>query len=184
MFSQKKDESSLPDLPPLQTPFSLPAVEKEEIHALPSFPDSPTNKGFSQMAIKDAVSQENGSHAAPPDMPENEDVKVVEMKEWTPVSMSTQELPPIPQQQNMQQGQIMQPPVAQMEHPSLGEVPSVPQMQAQMQQPPMQMPEVRAPQLSGYPATKPPGVDVFVKIDKFHSAKKNFERCWRCTGRD
>ncbi len=66
MFWNKKDEEkSLPDLPPLQSPFSkelaVPDIstiseeENEEKHSLPSFPDSPINKGFAQAAIKDAI---------------------------------------------------------------------------------------------------------------------------------
>ncbi|MEK6818726.1 MAG: hypothetical protein AABY10_02220 [Nanoarchaeota archaeon] len=70
----------LPDLPPLRTPFSsnssIPSVteiEGEEIHNLPSFPDSPAHNSFSQAVIKEAVSDRH-------DTGEN----VLEMREWTP----------------------------------------------------------------------------------------------------
>ena len=64
MFWSKKDnKEGLPDLPP--SPFLNDDIleHKRELdsdlqsgeHALPSFPDSPINKGFSQAAIKDAI---------------------------------------------------------------------------------------------------------------------------------
>ena len=61
MFWNKKKKSGLPDLP-------IPKVEnseinkKEEISTLPSFPDTPSKKGFSQSVIKDAVEPEENSH--------------------------------------------------------------------------------------------------------------------------
>src|SRR3989338_8901607 len=73
MFWDKKKSHSLPDLPPyppsVQMPKSSgsygedssPQVEEHEteedssIHELPSFPDSPMQRGFSQSAIKEAV---------------------------------------------------------------------------------------------------------------------------------
>lgn len=66
-WNKKEDRSSLPDLPPLKTGFAEPSesisIEESddvedidsERHNLPSFPDSPIKKGFSQSAIKDAV---------------------------------------------------------------------------------------------------------------------------------
>src|SRR3989338_650993 len=76
MFWNKKEEKkSLPDLPPLKSPFSKdlsinteqyvpqeeqPEDKEENIEkqALPSFPDSPIDRGFSQAAIKEAVSHD------------------------------------------------------------------------------------------------------------------------------
>lgn len=59
MFWNKKDEKrSLPDLPPVRTSFSMHDEDFDamnEKHDLPAFPDSPIQKGFSQSAIKDAV---------------------------------------------------------------------------------------------------------------------------------
>ena len=61
MFWNKKKKSGLPDLP-------IPKVKnsemnkKEEISSLPSFPDTPSKKGFSQSVIKDAVEPEENSH--------------------------------------------------------------------------------------------------------------------------
>ena len=82
MFSDKKDENKLPDLPPLiPAPGELPPLpagptnempELPERHPLPSFPDSAAKKGFAQATIKEAVKEEK---------PEE---NTVEMEEWHP----------------------------------------------------------------------------------------------------
>jgi len=62
---EKKDK--LPDLPATHSPIILPNERKpfelhrppediEEIHQLPTFPDDSNKRGFSQMAIKEAIS--------------------------------------------------------------------------------------------------------------------------------
>ena len=53
---------------------------EDNVHDLPSFPDSPMQKGFSQSAIKDAVENEEISE------PEEEHIKTTELSE--PVSSS------------------------------------------------------------------------------------------------
>lgn len=76
-WNKKSKESSLPDLPPPSFPImrgEIPTIhstnqldKKEEDneesefverHNLPSFPDSPLKKGFSQTAIKNAIDSE------------------------------------------------------------------------------------------------------------------------------
>ena len=66
-WEKKKKEDGLPDLPRPPARPSLPQrdfmpieddFEDEKIHELPSFPDSPMQKGFSQSAIKEAVANE------------------------------------------------------------------------------------------------------------------------------
>lgn len=87
MFWEKKDKmKGLPDLPRTSTRPSLPPeyldddFADEDIHELPSFPDSPMHKGFSQSAIKEAVANE--------DLKETEErphipYKTIEANEWT-----------------------------------------------------------------------------------------------------
>ncbi len=70
MFWHKKEEGhGLPELPPVRiisaTEFDDTAPHEDshedefvEKHGLPSFPDSPIHKGFSQAAIKDAISSQ------------------------------------------------------------------------------------------------------------------------------
>ena len=116
MFWNKKgdDKSRLPDLPPL----NFPSVEvksdgdvlgeeqefSDEKHQLPSFPDSLSDKGFSQAIIKDAVgelgtNESSGmrsveiNEAATREVPSNYDskFKTVDMEEWTPSRMPVRE---------------------------------------------------------------------------------------------
>lgn len=136
-FKKKEDSLGLPDLPPSQvtnlkpitrevpmppeTQNSKPGFSKIEEdnddeddnemfekHALPSFPDAPNVKGFSQAAIKDAVgtgkeeSELPEIHPAPINIPKappllpkllpkapeaptpSKNFKTMEMEEWTP----------------------------------------------------------------------------------------------------
>ncbi len=94
MFWDKKEEKRLPDLPPLnigpnRAMFNKVENEEGEMpnekHNLPSFPDSPMNKGFSQAAIKDAVSTEEIKEEAMQEFPNPEQkFKTIEMEEWNP----------------------------------------------------------------------------------------------------
>lgn len=63
MFWDKKKDDGLPDLPPMpvqRQQFAPVYQESEDVeaHSLPSFPDSPIERGFSQSAIKEAVTTE------------------------------------------------------------------------------------------------------------------------------
>ena len=89
MFWNKKDDKKLlPDLPPRQFPNLLERSyrdnkivsnieEENESSDLPSFPDSPQQRGFSQAVIKEAV-QEDLPYPGESNK-EDED-----MKEWAP----------------------------------------------------------------------------------------------------
>lgn len=110
-------KSSLPtedlDAPELPKPIDLPETEEDssdsedlsasdiERHSLPSFPDSPIKKGFSQSAIKEAV---NPEHMGPeekeefplPELPHYEDrrFKTTELEEdHKPLPTITKEIP-------------------------------------------------------------------------------------------
>ncbi len=103
MFNFKKNtnnelpnlNSSSPSIKDIRRP-QLPAFEiedKEEIHGLPSFPDSPMNKGFSQSAIKSAVEEDDKNLPELPEWaPEKrvnlsspvKSTKTIEMEEWKP----------------------------------------------------------------------------------------------------
>ena len=116
MFGIKKKNSAgeLPDFPSNSAPSmrdyqrtTLPPIEAsqdEEIHGLPSFPDSLMKKGFSQTMIKSAVEDEDKSL---PELPEwnqenerlqmSRPVRTVELDEWTPKAS-----PQTPQRKQMQ----------------------------------------------------------------------------------
>ena len=117
-WSKKKSDKGLPDLP--NRPKAAPSMrdfhhvipssprnqeteeEKddlldsdEEIHNLPSFPDSPMKKGFNQIAIKDAVKTDEIKDDLPKmlDFPREESEReihsmhksrIIEMEEWQP----------------------------------------------------------------------------------------------------
>jgi hypothetical protein len=109
MFGKKKKEEGLPDLP--SYPRVIPSMkdyspeefkssikeEREELHELPSFPDTPMKKGFSQTAIKDAVEneEENLKEVSIPKLPSEYNLpklphsKIIEMDEWNPTKENT-----------------------------------------------------------------------------------------------
>jgi len=122
MFWNKKkngDKGRLPDLP--AEPKAAPSMadykpspnlqgldklehEEAEIHALPSFPDSPIKRGFAQSAIKDAIAPTKEtfpnieptketfpnieptkeSYSELPKIPSIKNPKTIEMEEWNP----------------------------------------------------------------------------------------------------
>lgn len=164
MFWDKK-EKGLPDLPPM--PFVPPtarsvnpglrAMEAErtehgedaespdlEKHNLPAFPDSPMQRGFSQSAIKDAVAHENTEETSVvQSLPASTaTMKTVEVDEW-----SSHPLPQPPSQPLM--------------------------VEAPMRQQSSLPATVQMPQLSSArPQRAPKNTEIFVKIDKFYSAKR------------
>jgi soluble cytochrome b562 len=85
MFWNKKKNRGLPDLPAPEIKNSE-IDKKEEISSLPSFPDAPSKKGFSQSIIKDAVEPEENSHFP---IPKNK-------KSLTKEISDQEELPEIP----------------------------------------------------------------------------------------
>ncbi|HLC53163.1 MAG TPA: hypothetical protein VJK03_01345 [Candidatus Nanoarchaeia archaeon] len=137
MFWNKKEEKGLPDLPPSKSapvaaspPIENEDEEESERHGLPSFPDSPMQKGFSQAAIKDAITNDAVGEEIISAPPKESSFKAVEMEEWS----------------------------AQQEIPSLAmQTPLQPKKEMDMPQP------------------RPVKSDVFVKIDKFYSARKALE---------
>jgi len=109
---KKEDHSALPDLPEQDALLSPPEFpdrhyesenEEEERHSLPSFPDTLSNNGFSQAAIKDAVNpsefDEKSEFPEPPKHHEYHEPseprgQTIEMEEWQPSQSTTLEEPP------------------------------------------------------------------------------------------
>lgn len=159
-WDKKKRDSGLPDLPSsssMMAPPTLPMLreftpveeEREEIHELPSFPDSPMQRGFSQSAIKEAVTNETTEntmmqsmtpeeHSAPDEYVPN-NYKVVEMEEWSPAKSTI----PTP-------------------------VPA-----------PMPAPRGKQKQLKSEPASMPIQTEqhraMFVRVDKFQNARASLD---------
>ena len=107
MFGKKKksEDKRLPEIPPSmkslpsitdyqKSNFEHPVMEKpfedeDKIHGLPSFPDSPMKKGFSQSAIKDAVETPERDEFTEENLPNlphfpEEEKNTREMEEWKP----------------------------------------------------------------------------------------------------
>ena len=86
MGEEKRDYlAGLPDLPPLKTPFSkgiIPQVEdKDELHDLPSFPNTRMSNVAPRAIIKEVVRRDG--------VKDN-----VEMNEWSPTKFSDEERMP------------------------------------------------------------------------------------------
>ena len=127
-WDKNKKEKGLPDLPPMKALPPLPIKLKNEVseeempekHALPTFPDSPNSSGFSQAAIKDAITTEETTKE-PMEFPNTPSrIQTYELEEWKPRTA---------------------PPTAKMSFPTQ--------------------------------TIKEKNSDIFVKIDKFHSARRS-----------
>ncbi len=96
-WEKRKKEVTLPDLP-ISPESRLPPrfdssripdeLDEAEVHELPSFPDSPMQQGFSQSAIKEAVTNEDADETFPELKRPNREIsssgyKVVEMSDWS-----------------------------------------------------------------------------------------------------
>ena len=127
MFGIKKKENmkefpdistSMPSMRDYQRP-QLPPIEpfqndKDEIHGLPSFPDSPMSRGFSQSAIKSAVGEpveedsdnmnewDQNIEKSIPLPPISHASRTIEMDEWKPSQNS-----PIPRNDEMRAMPLM-----------------------------------------------------------------------------
>jgi hypothetical protein len=102
-WDKKKKDEGLPELPRSSSlPLRYPPMattpkddldhEDTEIHELPAFPDSPMRSGFSQTAIKDAISQEEIGEEIP-ELPARPAIKRMEMQEWQPKTSPIADLP-------------------------------------------------------------------------------------------
>jgi len=153
-WDKKEDKKALPDLPPLKFPrvredvgerFEHDEVgrsfdDETEKHELPSFPDNLNDKGFSQAAIKGAVSEPLGTGGVPEARPEQDKFKIVEMEEWKPESGGEE---------------------------NVGGMPEPPQEEERIPEAPDRL-ERREVKDSIAEKNK----DIFVKLDKFYSARK------------
>ncbi|MBM3233242.1 MAG: hypothetical protein FJY98_01615 [Candidatus Liptonbacteria bacterium] len=174
MFWGKKDDKQLPDLPPMKpglqgktplpaSPSAMPGMpENEESddtsptekHGLPSFPDSPMTKGFSQAAIKDAIVNDSVKDAEIVGVAqEPKSFKVVEVDDESPLASS----PILASRASVKNTSLLPPP----REETLPE--PVPEPRPIIVEP--------VSQPAPYPSSSRSS-DVFVKIDKFHSARR------------
>lgn len=188
MFWNKKEEKkSLPDLPPIKSPFSkelavstenakmveekLDEAEQDftETHSLPTFPDSPNSSSFSQAAIKEAITQdeikEPEENVISSDEP-NKKFRAIEMNEdkepqknSNPYLASIKTGSPSKKISYTEQTTPYQPKNSFLIGP--------PPEEEKEPENNFEKPE-KAPEASK-------GGDVFVKIEKFYSAKKSLD---------
>ena len=165
MFWNKKEMRKLPDLPPIQSPFAqnFPSERENnddfhvEKHSLPSFPDSPMKKGFSQAAIKEAITDnEEGEKFESIGEPLNTDQRfgTVEMND------EIHEKKPIIQQRHRERAPHREAPL--LPPPKKEEVHELTEEYEK------QVIEIARPQ-------KKEKNEIFVKIEKFQSARKSLE---------
>lgn len=116
MFWDKKKEEGLPDLPslpPMNDRMSGIDLERQTSRQiLPSFPDSPMKRGFSQAAIKDAIapinSEEVGEKLIPRAIEMDSDEEIQDEKEnISSEQMSSIPLFPVPRRTAPQNIQTM-----------------------------------------------------------------------------
>ncbi len=163
MFWNKKEEKKLPELPPIQSPFTqmtqTSTHEDEnddnfntaEKHSLPSFPDSPIKKGFSQAAIKDAVSNSHENENSP------------NSPFFSSSSIKTIEMP-----QNAEDIFPSINSVSKLKYSPASSLIDSPQDSQNTEKGALTMAELQS-------LKKKSSSDVFIKIEKFHSAKKALE---------
>jgi len=162
MFWNKKEERKLPELPPIQSPFTKELIQTStqeeeeedfgslEKHSLPSFPDSPIKKGFSQAAIKDAVSN---PEEVQPNEPNQSSIKTIEMEVDEEASPSISS-----KSQKSSKASALK----------LGPPPEEDKKESEAE-------EMESIPMPSQGKKKPGSADIFVKIEKFHSAKKTLE---------
>lgn len=179
-WDKKKKNHGLPDLPQnsnlapsikdyqrhpvsahLTPPPQHPQIDEEPVHELPTFPDAPNQKGFSQSAIKEAVSSQEG-------------FQTKEMEEWHP--SQSQPMQPSQPMEPMQQQNFSTPnpmPMVHEEHHNHDHndeeysFPSPPPIH-----PTPQSGIIRPPTPSDELSPKKP---IFVKVDNFRAARESLE---------
>ncbi|MBS3076871.1 hypothetical protein J4233_01230 [Candidatus Pacearchaeota archaeon] len=151
-FGKKENKAELPDLPPLPP---LPRKDQQVVSnagGVPEFPESPGESSFGMMQLpgrKDAFLNQPM---------EEKKVKVVEMEEWHPHGSE-------PEESDEEY---------EMELPEVPHLPRISESESEMTRRPMgQLPMSRRMYVQ-HKTIQPQQVDdVFVRIDKFHTARKS-----------
>lgn len=163
-WNKKEDARGLPDLPPSKEPLRMHLIEEDENendipekHGLPSFPDSPIQKGFSQTAIREAVINESTEDEVGVPFGDESAFKTIEMNDW----------------KNPTTEQRLSPPE---QRPTLPEIPkSLPTPLSRVIESPINTKIMESPRSAIIPRPTARNSDVFIKIDKFYSSKRALE---------
>lgn len=148
LFSKKEDVPEIPAAPVLpELPKQETQPEKKDLPELPSFPSNPRNQDINQEMVKSAV-------ADAPTSPEGEmQVEIPEGLQVTEEQVGTPTIPPVPSIE-----ETTSPPVV---------ISSPPKETSSTAQEPSAIAQ-------NEPSTKQTE-PIFVRIDKFQAAQKNFE---------
>lgn len=173
IFGKKENKAELPDLPPLPL---LPPKQSLSPGAMPQFPDSPEMKpssGYGEQGMQPPGRRD--AYLSGPAPMEEKSVKVVEMQEWHPQNPKYGEPGPVYREH----------PELQEEEEDESEVSRLPRISESEEERPMisqrptelrRLPEPRKlyvqqkPMMNVQPSQP---ADVFVRIDKFHTARKS-----------
>jgi len=201
-WNKKEGESALPDLTPIKSPFSqelghnqkkseeekssvenvksgaknetIPEIEEEgdetsERQVLPSFPDSPIQKGFSQTAIKDAVISEDKKEESSELIKESlTEVKSSSEGKFKTVEVAKEEEEISPSIVHQKEKKINNP----ENKPDESFIPSVPTKQVIKPIPLIEKKPKEEYTPLPFKSVESKHEDVFIKIDKFYSARK------------
>ncbi|MFH1803164.1 MAG: hypothetical protein ABH864_06995 [archaeon] len=176
LFGKKEKKAELPDLPPLP---NLPSKDKGSA-PMPAFPDSPEKRRDSEGMH--AMIQPPGRGDAFIHGPQSDDpkkVRVVEMEEWHPQNPQFGEPGPKmrehPELHETRRGGY------QMDMPDVPSMPELPEEEEDDAPPELEhLPEPRRLYVQKKPVHKlaiqpQQQADVFVRIDKFHTARKSLK---------
>ena len=183
-FGKKEDKKKLPDLPPPKGSFgsigAIEGVNRESLfedglseNSLPSFPDSPGHNKFSQAIIKDAVSDkndENGGEAS--EAYEEDGSKIMEMEEWKPSNFKAN----LPKGKKDFELEEPDEEIEEGEEKDENEA-ETEEMEEKIEEPPKFVKREYKP-IKGEDRMEDDqrmNKDIFVKIDKFYSARKSLQ---------
>ena len=158
--TDKGDKSRLPDLPAPK--YSMggavisPPIGRRDIESLPSFPDSPNDNSFSQAAIKDAINDSNDESSN-----ENEHD---EMEEWKPSKFNADSITSHKLKNTFEEGENEA-----IEEQDIEEESNEDEQNEEIEK---EIPEEEYNKIERNAASKSKNDDIFVKIDKFHSARR------------
>ena len=150
-FFNRKEEKRIPNFPSSEDTDFFDSVEelKSDESVLPSFPDSPTHNKFSEAMIKDAVSQPSNNDGLTEVPQDEKKIKVVEMQEWEPSDETNED-----EDNEGEHHRFMPPP--ELNSPSISSG-----LRTPLGEPP-----------TFAPRRETSGKDVFVRIDKYYTARK------------
>jgi len=187
LFGKKGDKKKLPDLPPPKGPFGsighIGGIDRSSLfdedaseNSLPSFPDSPGHNDFSQAIIKDAVSNKYDEGEEDVDEGREDDSKTMKMEEWKPSNFKANlprgkknfELKEEPEEEEIEESEDKE---EEKDEENVAD-----EVEEEIEEPPKFVKrEYRPIKDEKVDGEERMNKDIFVKIDKFYSARKSLQ---------